>query len=338
MHIVIDFSNNQYRLTPNEIFFLDKCFQLLVKEQSEHKWTLEPFAETKGIISLLPLGIKKSIVLNRLNAQLFITSGEVYKKDTPGLNEIFFFNQGYEKYGNEKKTLRYPALIVTISDTLRKKIIDNYSLQDSKVVVIPAAPSDYITVADWSEKLQVKDKYADGREFFFCFKQIGPDTQWEEILKAFSIFKKWQQSSFRIIIAGKIASGYADVFKEKLGSYKFRSDVKIVDPGKEDIERILPSAFGMICADADYTGIGMLNGFKVEVPVISSPVDLFDEEVSGAFLPAIPQADELSRQLINLYRDERMREILIEKGKQLAEKFSWEKSVQKWNECIHSLA
>ena len=111
----------------------------------------------------------------------------------------------------------------------------------------------------------------------------------------------------------------------------------ILDPTKDDIERILSCAFGLICADADYTGINMLNGFKVEVPVISSPVQVFDEEVSGAFLPALPQADELSRQLINLYRDEHLRDILIEKGKRMAENYSWESSILKWNNCIKSL-
>jgi len=338
MRIVINFSNNQYRLTPNEIFFLDKCFQLLVKEQSEHKWIPEPFAETKGAISLLPVGIKKSIILDKLNAELLITTGEVYKKKSAALNQIFFFNQSYESYTKDKNLLQYPSIIITTSFTQKKKIIETFAVDEHKVQVIPAAASEDIMLADWSEKLSVKDKYADGREFFFCFKNIGPNTQWEEILKAFSIFKKWQQSSLHLLIAGNVPPDYIDTFNEKFNSYKYRSDVKILDPAKDDIERILSCAFGLICAEADYTGIHMLNGFKAEVPVISSPVHVFDEEVSGAFLPALPRADELSRQLINLYRDEQMRDILIEKGKRMAENYSWETSIKKWNDCIESLA
>ena len=338
MRIVLNFSNNQYRLTLNEIFFLDKCFQLLIKEQSEHEWIQEPFQETKGVISLLPLGIKKSIILDKLKPQLLITTGEVCKKNSTALKQIFFFNQCYEAYGRDKKSLQYPSTIVTTSSTQKRKIVETFSVDERKVQVIPAAPSEYIALADWSEKLSVKDKYSDGREYFFCFKHIGPDTQWEEILKAFSIFKKWQQSSFRLLIAGEIAPAYVDTFNEKFNSYKYRNDVKVLDLANDDIERILSCAFGMICAEADFTGVQMLNGFKAEVPVISSPVEVFEEEVSGAFLPALPQAEELGRQLINLYRDEQMRDILIEKGKQVAERFSWESSVQKWNACIKSLA
>ena len=336
MRIVIDFSGSQYRLTPNEIFFLDNCFQLLVKDQPQHEWVIEPFAETKGAISLLPLGIKKSLLLEKINPRLLITTAELKKKSLTALKQIFFYYQSYESYNKEKKSPRNASLVITTSPNLREKIIKSNRLEENNVIVIPAAPSEDITVADWSEKLSVKDKYSDGREFFFSFKKIGPNTQWEELLKAFSIFKRWQQSSFRLLIAGEIEPGFSEAFYEKFNSYKYRNDVKIIDPDIGNIESILPSAFGLICADADYTGIGMLNGFKTEVPVISSPVDLFDEEVSGAFIPAIPQADELSRQLINLYRDESMREIMIEKGKEVVKKFSWEQSVGKWVNCLQA--
>ena len=78
----------------------------------------------------------------------------------------------------------------------------------------------------------------------------------------------------------------------------------------------------------------MLNAFQAEVPVISSPNDLFDEELSGAFLPAIALADELSRQLINLYRDERLRDTLIEKGREKIKQFSWVQTVNRWAELL----
>ena len=338
MRIVIDFSSNLYSLTPNEIFFLDKCFQLLAKQYAEHEWILEPVQETKGITSLLPLGIKKSIVLDRLKANVFITSGEVYKKNSTALKQIFFFNQRSEQALGKRNAFRYPAAIVTTSPKLKKTLIENFLVDAQRVHVIPAAPSEDVTVADWSEKLSVKDKYSDGREFFFCFKEIGPNSGWEEILKAFSIFKKWQQSSFRLLLSGEIAAGYADTFNEKFNTYKYRNDVKVIDPVKDDIERILPCAFGIICGDADHTGIQVLNAFKVEVPVIASPVDVFDEEMSGTFLPALIQADELSRQLINLYRDEQLRDILIQKGKAAVEMYTWEKSVEQWSSCIGSLS
>jgi len=334
MRILLDLSINKYGLTPNEIFFLSKCFQLLTKEHPEHEWIFDPFQKTKGAISLLPLGIKKTLLLERLQPQVLITTGEVLKKSTGNFKQIYFYNQENEKNKKDNSALRHPSLIVTTSTTLKKKITASHAGKEMQITVIPAAPPDEIREADWSEKLSVKEKYADGREFFFCFKEIGPASNWEEVLKAFSIFKKWQQSSFKLVIAGKIESGFKEQFAEKLGSYKYQADVRLLDQEVDDVDGILSTAFGCICADPDHTGICLLSCFKAGVPAISSAVELFDEEVSGAFLPALPAADELSRQLINLYRDEQLREMLVEKGKEMHLRYSWKKSTEKWMESI----
>jgi glycosyltransferase involved in cell wall biosynthesis len=81
----------------------------------------------------------------------------------------------------------------------------------------------------------------------------------------------------------------------------------------------------------------MLNAFQAEVPAISSPAHVFDETVGGAFLPAVPLTDELSRQLINLYRDERLRETLVEKGREVLKNFSWKRTVEIWYQCIEEV-
>jgi len=334
MRIAIDVSNKEYGLTPNEILYLDKCFQLLLSHHPEHEWIFDPFRETKGVISLLPVGIKKSMILDKLNLHALITAGRPLKKPGTKFRRLFFLNQQSEFNKKNGDVLQQQDLIITTSEVLKKRISKTHSIEDARIKVIAAAPSEDISLADWSEKLAVKDRYADGREFFLCFKQIGPASQWEEVLKAFSIFKKWQQSSFRLLMAGKVEDGYREEFTEKFGSYKYRNDVKVLDPDEEDIDRALSTAFGLISADSDYTGLNLLNGFMAEVPVISSPQELFDEEVSGAFLPAIPLADELSRQLINLYRDEQLRDALVQKGKTYIEKFSWKKSEDMWFDAI----
>ena len=337
MRIVIDFSNRKYGLTRNEILFLDKCFQLLMNQHSEHQWITEPFAETKGVISLLPLGIKKTLLLERVKPDVFISADKLNKKTSARFRQVSFYNQEFESVQKNGNRLQSADLIITSSGALKKKLLQQNLLQEKNIVVIPAAPSEDVSLADWSEKLNIKQKYTDGREFFLAFKEIGPSSNWEELLKAFSIFKKWQQSSFKLLIVAQVDAEFVEEFEEKFNSYKYRQDVRILDPGKDDIDAILPTAFGLICAEPDHTGITLLNGFKTEVPVITSPNELFDEDISGAFLPAIYSADELSRQLINLYRDERLRETLVEKAREIQNKYSWQKSADLFYTYIRKL-
>jgi len=336
MRILIDTLQSPSRLTLNEIFYLDKCFQLLMNEHTQHQWLIDVGETTKGIISLLPVGIKKTIAWKKLRPDILIeASGDLSIQKS--FRQITFFNQRFEANAPKMK-LDGAHVGVTTSTWMKNRIVNRFGVNESYIQIIPAAPDTDISVADWSEKLHVKEKYSDGRDFFLCFKTNSKNSQWEEVLKAFSGFKKWQQSSFKLLLVSRKDSSYEEEFREKFESYKYREDVLIVDPGKEDITRILPCAFGVICAEVDQSGIWMLNAFKAEVPVISSSAELFDEEVSGAFLPAVPSVEELSRQLINLYRDERLRDILIQKGKEQLSRFSWEASAAKWYKCISELA
>ncbi len=336
MRIVVHSLNEHYGLTLNEIYFLDKCFQLVVQDHPDHEWIFDALAETKGLISLLPLGIKKSLVIKKLDPAVIITQPESKIESRGKYCQLLFWNQYFNS--KEKPVLKLPArsFIVTTSEALKKKILISVKVNASQVIIIPSAPADDVSLADWSEKLTIKEKYADGREYFLCFKEIDRHTKWEEILKAFSIFKKWQQSSFKLLIVGRVSPDFRDEFGQKLASYKYRVDVRLLDPVKEDINRILPVAFGLICADEEHTGLNILNAFQAEVPVISSPDDLFDEKVSGAFLPALMSADELSRQLINLYRDEQLREALVEKGRALVANYSWARTTGQWYDCIRN--
>jgi hypothetical protein len=337
MRILIDTLHSQSRLTLNEIFYLDKSFQLLMNHYTQHHWMIETEGTTKGIISLLPVGIKKGIERKKLQPDVLISAGgdlSIQKS----FKQIIFFDQHFDATKHPRIELDALHVGVTSSIDIQKLLIERYHVNSSFIKIIPAAVNPDITVADWSEKLRVKEKYADGRDFFLCFKRMGKNTQWEEILKAFSIFKKWQQSSFKLLIIATTNPSFNEEFQEKFSSYKYRTDVTILDPNREDIDAILPCAFAVICGDEDQTGLCMLNGFKAEVPVISSPLHVFDEEVSGAFLPAVPVADELSRQLINLYRDERMRDMIVQKGKEQLLRFSWEQVVAKWYDCISNVA
>ena len=334
MRIVIDSlrentDSYRYGLTLNEIFFLDKSFQLLQNRYPQHEWITSAFDVTKGAISLLPLGIKKTMLLERMKPGVFVTTIGSQKSSAP-FKQIIFLRESFDVNKIESERLSSNSVIITTSIEVKKQIRHALKSASPGVEIIPAAPDEDVSLADWSEKLTVKEKYADGREFFLCFKSISPTSQWEEIFKAFSIFKKWQQSSFKLLLVGQVAPNFRQEFEGKLASYKYRTDITLLDPTVEDINRILPTAFAIICAEKDYTGINMLNAFQAEVPLITSPNDLFDEEISGAFLPAIPMADELSRQLINLYRDERLRDTLIEKGREAVKRYSWDETVTKW--------
>lgn len=86
---------------------------------------------------------------------------------------------------------------------------------------------------EWEEREQLKEKYAGGTEYFLYTGPIYPPDPLITLLKAFSHFKKWQQSNMKLVLAGA-ANRKTKKLKDKLGTYKYREDVLIIenpDPG-----------------------------------------------------------------------------------------------------------
>src|SRR6476620_6710817 len=95
MRILIDTQHSQSRLTLNEIFYLDKSFQLLMNDYTQYQWMVETEGTTKGIISLLPVGIKKSLAWRKLKPDVLISAGgdlSIQKS----FKQIIFFNQQFD--------------------------------------------------------------------------------------------------------------------------------------------------------------------------------------------------------------------------------------------------
>jgi glycosyltransferase involved in cell wall biosynthesis len=117
---------------------------------------------------------------------------------------------------------------------------------------IAVAASKKLTPRSWAETQSVKTRYSGGKDYFIFAGDIAQSYRLTELLKAFSLFKKWQQSNMLLVIAGYTTS-YMPLFEEQLSTYKYRDDVVIVENlSWEEQEDLLASAYAMIYSgDAD---------------------------------------------------------------------------------------
>jgi len=72
-------------------------------------------------------------------------------------------------------------------------------------------------------------------------------------------------------------------------------------------------------------GVPIIEAMQCEIPVITSNTSSMPEIGGDAALYGDPDnADSIAKQMIQLYKDENLRNSLIEKGKIQAAKFSWD--------------
>lgn len=236
--------------------------------------------------------------------------------------------------------LRKAQTVVTVSDYTRQDIIDTYQLPAEKIHVVKGAARHNFGPISWQEKEQVKDGYADGREYFLFTGGIHPRKNLLNLLKAFSLFKKWQHSNMKLLVAGRLAWQYDDVLT-KLKTYKYRNDVVLLDYVPEDQLAKLTAAAYALVYPSYFEGFGLpiIEAMQSEVPVITSDTSSMPETGGDAALYADPSdPDAIAKQMLNLYRDESLRARLITAGKEQAARFSWDIAAAKLWEVILATA
>ena len=127
-----------------------------------------------------------------------------------------------------------------------------------------------------------------------------------ELLKAFSKFKKWQQSSMQLILLPKEES-FGNIIYDKLDTYKYRDDVKLVnDANKKETADIIASAYALLhTATADADLLPVAAALQSATPVIGFFTESLQEYCGEAGIIVTETVYEaFGDQLSKLYKDE----------------------------------
>ena len=208
-----------------------------------------------------------------------------------------------------------PCSIITSSAFMKEKLVKE-TLPEPTVFVLPQAPGLMYQPADLEKRETVKSKYATGREYFLMPVSSAPYHHIINTLKAFSQFKKWQQTNMQLILWGNLL--HAKGIGELLQTYKYRNDVKIIantlnDAGYADV---VASCMAMIhLPGADETGIIVAEAMQCGTPVITAKAGALHETGGDAVLYCKPaDIKGLADSMMKLYKDEKLRHSLIGKG------------------------
>jgi glycosyltransferase involved in cell wall biosynthesis len=233
--------------------------------------------------------------------------------------------------------LKKARQVVTVSDYSRQDILQHYPFVADKISVVSGAAKQLFQPLTWQEKQDVKHQYAGGTEYFVCTGGIHPRKNLLNLLKAFSLFKKWQHSNMKLVVAGRLAWQYEDVLG-KLKSYKYRNDVVLTGYlPDEELARLTASAYAMVYPSFfEGFGLPIVEAMQSGVPVITSNTSSMPETGGEAALyadPTIP--DEIAKHMLSLYRDETFRNQLVEKGLLQAGNYSWDRAADRiWEKVL----
>jgi glycosyltransferase involved in cell wall biosynthesis len=232
----------------------------------------------------------------------------------------------YKKYTG--KFLAKAHAVATVSDFSKTDILKHYPVDEKKIDVVYSAAKEIFKPVNEQAREETMNKYTNGKEYFLYTGAIHPRKNLLCLLKAFSLFKKRQKSNTKLMLAGRLAWQY-DSFVKSLETYKYREDVIMTGYLDEDeLVNITAAAYALVYPSLlEGFGVPVLEAMQCGVPVITSSGSAMQEIAGEAALYADPaRFEDIGEQMMRIYKDENLRKELIEKGKIVAQRYSWDRT------------
>lgn len=234
--------------------------------------------------------------------------------------------------------LRRATTIITPSLYNKEQLAAQYKLPLDNIEVIPPAPPDNGEPLSWEKREEIKEQYAGGNEYFLFTGTLKPENNIGILLRAFSVFKKWQKSSMKLVLAGSIPPKHEKELDE-LASYRFRADLVFLDQlAPEEMTKLLLGAYGFIYpATHSNSGRILLHAMAAGLPVICAAGSALEEVGGTAPLYVNPlDSREIGDQMIRLYKDETFRTRLINAGKERIKHYKQQAETDTLNTLIRA--
>ncbi|MCE3227477.1 MAG: a-glycosyltransferase [Bacteroidetes bacterium] len=257
-------------------------------------------------------------------------------KQLPVIHDLNFIHHPKDvkwmtgKYYNHyfPKFAKTASRIATVSEYSKADIIKNYGIDAAKIDVVYNGINSFFRPLSEEEKITTRKKFSSSKNYFVNVGSLHPRKNIASLIRAFAAFKKETGSDMKLLLAGPHFWGVKDIYSA-IDENNLKED--IVFTGRladEDLASVLGAATALTFVPY-YEGFGipLVEAMEARVPIITSNVTSLPEVAGNAALLVDPfNTDEIKNAMVKLYRDEKLRTDLIQKGLIQKEKFSWDKS------------
>ena len=326
----------------DEFIFSDNITPLVVGPQARH-----PFL----YYAWFHLSVKS--LLNKMKPDLFLSpdgflSPGAKCKQLPVIHDINFFHNPKDlktltsKYYNYyfPKYAKVATRIATVSEYSKQDISNHYYINPNKIDVVYNGINDGFKSLELAEQQKVREKFSHGKPYFLFVGSQSPRKNLNRLVAAFDLFKEQTGSDYKLVLVGAVYSNEGDV-KRVIDKSKYNKDIIFTGrQPQEELERIMASAFALAFVPYfEGFGIPLVEAMECNVPLISSNTTCMPEIVGDSALMVNPfEVNEIASAMVTMFKDDKVRNQLIENGKQQRTKFSWDKSADLlWQSITKSL-
>lgn len=241
---------------------------------------------------------------------------------------------------NVKKMIREADSIVAISKNTKRDIIDLCQAEESKVKVIyPGISSEFKVLDRDDQRLKgVKEKYSLPDKFILYLGTIEPRKNIQGIIRAFDEISS-RIGDCQLIIAGGRGWKNSPVFNAQRKA-KNKDKIKFLGYVSEKEKVCFYNLASLFVFPSFYEGFGFppLEAQASGAPVIAGDVSSLPEALgASALLVDSDNIGALSVSMEEVLNDNNLKNYLIEKGLENAERFNWQNAAKEYLNVFRKL-
>ena len=191
-----------------------------------------------------------------------------------------------------------------------------------------------------AEKMKCQLELTEGRQFFMLAEELRDEAQLVELLKAFSLFKKRQQTNMKLVLPFA-PEEELNSFTQKLASYKYREDIVITDAISIDTRvRLAAAAYALLLVDpTGGTEARVVEALQLEQPILAPRAPSVEEIAGPSALYTEPgNLQDLANKMMLIYKDESLRSQLVLQGKEQYSRVLASAPLERFRALLHSFA
>lgn len=252
---------------------------------------------------------------------------EHYPKDLPKLTQAYY-HYFFPRFA--KKATR----IATVSEYSKEDIVKTYGINPEKIDVVYNGANEMYQPVNEQRKLQTRTIYAKGSDYFLFVGALHPRKNLANLFRAFDLFKEKTGLDTKLMIVGK-KKWWTEEIQAAYKKMEFKKEVIFTGRlATVELKNVIASSLALTYVSYfEGFGIPILEGMYCDTPVITSNVTSMPEVGGDAVIAVDPFSFEsIADGMISIAKDPKLREKLVERGRERRKMFSWDKTADRlWN-------
>jgi glycosyltransferase involved in cell wall biosynthesis len=230
--------------------------------------------------------------------------------------------------------------IATVSEYSKADIVKTFGFPSEKIDVVYNGVNEAFVPLSEEVIIETRKQFTGGCPYFVYVGSLHKRKNIDNMLLAFEAFKAADQENYKMVIVGEHMFG-TNGLNKVLDSMHHKDDVIFIGRlYNHQLSRVVASAAALLLVSLfEGFGIPIIEAMKCDVPVISSNVTSMPEvSGNGALLVDPRSVNDICEAMKMITKDQSLRETLIENGRLVRQKFSWNQTAQRmWDSMVRCL-